>query len=76
MKAAVYRGPADLRIEELPVPEVSKGEALVRVDACGICVTDIKKIQKGLAAGAACLRPRDRGHGGVGRGRGRAPEAR
>lgn len=48
MKAAVYRGPGDLRIEELPVPPVGRGEMLVRVDACGICGTDIKKIQKGL----------------------------
>jgi L-iditol 2-dehydrogenase len=48
MKAAVYRGRGDLRIEELPIPDVSAGEALVRVDACGICGTDIKKIQKGL----------------------------
>jgi L-iditol 2-dehydrogenase len=48
MRAAVYRGANDLRIEELPVPEVGAGEMLVRVDACGICGTDIKKIQKGL----------------------------
>jgi L-iditol 2-dehydrogenase len=48
MRAAVYRGADDLRIEEVPVPEVAAGEMLVRVDACGICGTDIKKIQKGL----------------------------
>jgi len=50
MKAAVYRGVGDLRIEELPVPEVGNGEMLVRVDVCGVCVTDVKKIQKGLVA--------------------------
>ena len=48
MRAAVYRGANDLRIEQLPVPEVAAGEMLVRVDACGICGTDIKKIQRGL----------------------------
>ena len=48
MRAAVYRGPGVLRIEDVPVPEVSRGEMLVRVEACGICGTDIKKIQKGL----------------------------
>jgi L-iditol 2-dehydrogenase len=37
-----------LQIEEVPVPEVQRGEMLVRVDACGVCPTDIKKIQKGL----------------------------
>jgi len=48
MKAAVYRGKDDLRVEDLPVPEPSAGEMLVKVDACGVCGTDIKKIEKGL----------------------------
>jgi L-iditol 2-dehydrogenase len=48
MRAAVYRGPGILRIEEVPVPQVARGEMLVRVDACGVCGTDIKKIQRGL----------------------------
>ena len=57
MKAAVCRGAGDLRIEEVPVPEAGPAEMLVRVDACGICGTDIKKIQKGLLPG-----PRIFGH--------------
>ncbi len=57
MKAAVYRGAQDLRVEEIPIPEVERGEMLVRVDACGICGTDIKKIQRGLLPG-----PRVFGH--------------
>jgi L-iditol 2-dehydrogenase len=48
MKAAVYRGLNDLRVEEVPVPVSGDGELLIRVDACGVCPTDIKKIQKGL----------------------------
>jgi L-iditol 2-dehydrogenase len=48
MKAAVYRGKGDLRVEDVPVPEIGAGEMLVRVEACGICPTDIKKIEKGL----------------------------
>jgi L-iditol 2-dehydrogenase len=48
MRAAVYRGPGDLRVEEVPPPEAGRGEMLVRVDACGVCGTDIKKIQRGL----------------------------
>jgi L-iditol 2-dehydrogenase len=48
MKAAVYWGANDLRVQDVPVPEVAAGEMLVRVDACGVCPTDIKKIQKGL----------------------------
>lgn len=57
MKAVVYRGKDDLRLEEIPVPEPGAGEMLVRVDACGICPTDLKKIEKGLLAG-----PRVFGH--------------
>ena len=48
MKAVVYRGPNDLRVEEVPRPEPGPGEMLVRVEASGICGTDLKKIQKGL----------------------------
>ncbi len=48
MKAVVYRGPNDLRVEEVPRPAPGPGEMLVRVEASGICGTDLKKIQKGL----------------------------
>lgn len=47
MRAVVYRGPNDLRVEELPVPRIRRGELLVRVAACGVCPTDIKKITHG-----------------------------
>ena len=40
MKAAVFYGPGDLRLEERPVPKVGPGQVLVRVAACGICGTD------------------------------------
>ncbi len=47
MQAVVYRGPNTLRLETLPVPRIGSGELLVRVAACGVCPTDIKKIQHG-----------------------------
>ena len=47
MKAAVYRGLGRLEIEDLPAPEIGPGELLLRVDVCGVCGTDIKKIEKG-----------------------------
>jgi L-iditol 2-dehydrogenase len=47
MKAAVYRGINDVRLEEVPVPEIGRGEILVRVHTCGICGTDLKKISTG-----------------------------
>ena len=48
MRAAVYRGPGRVVVEEVPVPQISAGEVLIRVAACGICGTDIKKIQHGF----------------------------
>jgi L-iditol 2-dehydrogenase len=47
MQALVYRGKDDLRLETLPVPRIGPGELLVRVTACGVCPTDIKKIRGG-----------------------------
>ncbi|MBX3734679.1 MAG: alcohol dehydrogenase catalytic domain-containing protein [Verrucomicrobiae bacterium] len=47
MRALVYRGVDDLRVESLPVPRIASGEVLVRVAACGVCPTDIKKIRLG-----------------------------
>jgi len=44
MRAGVYRDKGVVRVEEVPVPEVGDGEVLIKVAACGICGTDIKKI--------------------------------
>ena len=41
MTAAVLHGPEDLRIEEVLVPSIAEDEVLVKVDACGICGTDV-----------------------------------
>jgi L-iditol 2-dehydrogenase len=47
MRAAVYRGVNDVRIETIPVPEIAAGEVLVKINTCGICGTDLKKIHSG-----------------------------
>ncbi len=47
MRAAVYRGVNDVRIETIPVPEIGAGEVLVKIHTCGICGTDLKKIHTG-----------------------------
>src|SRR5690349_9483226 len=44
MRAGVYREKGVVRVEEVPVPEVRDREVLIKVAACGICGTDIKKI--------------------------------
>ncbi|HEY1993635.1 MAG TPA: zinc-dependent dehydrogenase [Edaphobacter sp.] len=47
MRAAVYRGVNDVRVETVPVPEIGAGEVLVKIHTCGICGTDLKKIHTG-----------------------------
>ena len=48
MHAAVYRGRSVVNVEEIPTPAIGSGELLVRVEACGICHTDLKKIEHNL----------------------------
>jgi L-iditol 2-dehydrogenase len=50
MLAAVYRGIDQVTVEEVPVPQIGSGEVLVRIRACGVCGTDLKKIRHGLMA--------------------------
>jgi L-iditol 2-dehydrogenase len=47
MRAAVYRGVGDVRIEDIPRPECGPGELLVKIACCGVCWTDLKKIDHG-----------------------------
>ncbi len=48
MRAGVYRAPGRVAVEEVPVPEIAAGEVLIRVAVCGVCGTDVKKIQQGF----------------------------
>ena len=41
MRVAVWYSNRDIRIEEMPVPQIGPGELLVRVEACGICGSDV-----------------------------------
>jgi len=47
MRAVVYRGINDMRVETVPVPKIGPGELLIKVATCGICGTDLKKIHTG-----------------------------
>jgi len=42
MQAVVCHGPKDYRLEEVAVPVRRPGEALIRVEAVGICASDLK----------------------------------
>ena len=50
MQAAVYRGASQVEVESIPIPAIGPGEMLIRVEACGICHTDLKKIEYNLLA--------------------------
>lgn len=41
MRVAMYYSNKDIRIEEIPVPKISPEELLVRVEASGICGSDV-----------------------------------
>lgn len=57
MKAAVYRGRQEVETSAVAVPRIGPGELLVRVERCGICHTDLKKIEHDLLSA-----PRIYGH--------------
>ncbi|MFK5689371.1 alcohol dehydrogenase catalytic domain-containing protein [Ornithinimicrobium sp. LYQ92] len=65
MKAAVVtRLGAPLEIHDIPIPTPGPGQALVRIEACGVCHTDIH-----AARGEWPAEPKDPlipGHEGVG----------
>lgn len=48
MKAAVYQGNRQIRLEMLPLPIFGPGEILVKVKGCGLCSTDVSKVDHAL----------------------------
>jgi len=50
MQAAVYLGKGRVAVQAVATPAIGRGEILVRVEACGICHTDLKKIEYDLLA--------------------------
>ncbi|MGF1646042.1 MAG: 2,3-butanediol dehydrogenase [Kineosporiaceae bacterium] len=47
MKAAVFHGAGDIRVEDLPEPRVRPGTVKIDVAWCGICGTDLHEYQAG-----------------------------
>lgn len=44
MTAAVMHAPGDIRVEQVPVPTIGAGDVLVEVAACGVCGSDIPRM--------------------------------
>jgi L-iditol 2-dehydrogenase len=47
MKAAVFYGPGDLRLRELPRPAIGETEMLVKIAACAVCGSDVRTFRFG-----------------------------
>jgi len=41
MKVAMYYSNDDIRIEEMPIPKIGPGELLIKIEASGICGSDV-----------------------------------
>jgi L-iditol 2-dehydrogenase len=63
MLAAVYYGPADIRVEDRPEPKPTADNLVARVHCCAICGTDLKLATIGYPR---CRPPRIIGHEMVG----------
>ncbi|MFC1920869.1 zinc-binding dehydrogenase [Chloroflexota bacterium] len=47
MKAAVLHGAGDIRMEEVPEPNVEPGGVVIKVNSCGICGSDLHGYRHG-----------------------------
>jgi len=47
MRAILYRGPGEIALETVPVPQAGDGELRVEIDACAVCGTDLKSFVHG-----------------------------
>ena len=57
MKASVFYGGKDIRLEELPTPEPGPGEVLFRVRSAGVCGSDLHPYRASHP-----MEPHERGH--------------
>lgn len=48
MKAAVFYGARDFRVEEIEKPAIEPTDVLIRVKACGICGSDLHAYKEGI----------------------------
>jgi threonine dehydrogenase-like Zn-dependent dehydrogenase len=48
VRAAVWRGPGELVVQEWPLPEMGADEVLVRVSCCGVCGSDLHIVDGGV----------------------------
>ena len=66
MLAARLYGPMDLRVEEIPKPEINDDEILLKIESAALCGTDVRMYKNGYP-GVDADHPRTLGHefGGI-----------
>jgi threonine dehydrogenase-like Zn-dependent dehydrogenase len=47
MRAAVFHGPHDVRVSDVPAPRAGAGAAIVKVSVAGICGSDVNRFRYG-----------------------------
>jgi L-iditol 2-dehydrogenase len=47
MKAALFHGPGDLRVADVPRPKIGDAEVLLQVGACALCGSDVRTFRHG-----------------------------
>lgn len=61
MRAAVFEGKGNIRVQDVPMPEVGPYDVLIQVHACGVCGTDVH-IYNGDPGASPVVPPRILGH--------------
>jgi L-iditol 2-dehydrogenase len=62
MKVARLHGPRDVRLHDEPRPDPGPGEVLVRIEAVGICGSDLHWFEEGSIGGMPLTHPLSPGH--------------
>lgn len=47
MEAVIFRGPEDFGLEEVETPKCPKGGVLIKVEAVGLCGSDVRTFSSG-----------------------------
>lgn len=66
MKALVLHGVRDLRVDDVPEPEAGPGEVKIRVEAVGVCGSDVHYYTHGRIGDQVVREPQIIGHEGAG----------
>ena len=47
MKAVIFKGPHNYGVEDIPMPQILDREIMIKVNACGLCGSDLRTLKYG-----------------------------